>query len=111
MSQAEVARRVGVSAASLSRWEAGAGVPSSGNLEALAATLRTTVSALYSSTGVLAPLDVATLADSINCMEQSLGNSFQSLPYNQKAKLLGYVYARGGQVTDQEAKALVALLQ
>lgn len=111
ISQAEVARLVGVSAASLSRWESGAAIPSSGNLKALSTVLRTTVSALYSSEGVPTQLDVATLADAIHCMEQTLGRSFQSLPYNQKAKLLGYVYARGGHVTDQEAKGLVALLQ
>ena len=110
LSQAELARAIGVSGATLSRWESGDSGPSRKNLESLAFALRTTSGALYSDSAPSVKLDPETLAKALQSLEQALGNTFTTLPPLQRAKLLSFVYATGGSIDALEASALLSLV-
>ena len=111
MSQADVARVAGVSRATLSRWESGSGAPSRRHLDALSTALQTTASALYASAETPATLNSALLGATIECLEGALGTSFSLLTASQRARLMGFVYAKGGHITGPEAQALIGLLR
>jgi repressor LexA len=110
LNQAELAQIVGVSKATLSRWESGQLGPSRANLDALAAALRTTTSALHESAGESRALDAALLASALESLELALGKRFATLPVETRAKLIAFVYAKGGRVPESEAVALAELV-
>ena len=110
IAQSELARLVGVSAATMSRWESGASGPSRGNLDRLAAALQTTPSSIHGPSDCAAEIDVATLARGLDSLELALGKRFSSLSSVQKAKMLAFVYSRGGEITAGEARALAELV-
>lgn len=110
LSQAELARLVGVSAATISRWESGASGPSRNNLERLAAALQTTPSSVHGESIGARGIDIEILVRGLESLEETLGKRFSSLTASQRAKLLAFVYSRGGEITASEARSLVELV-
>lgn len=106
LSQAELARAVGVSAATLSRWENGGNVPSPRHLISLASALRTSSDALHATQKSPAATDVTKLARSIDGLETALGSSFVQLSSLKRATLISFVYDRGGDVSPDDVAAL-----
>ena len=110
LSQAELARVIGVSGATLSRWESGITRPARNNLEQLATALCTTPASLHETSSHGQPIDAATLALALANLETVLGRRFTSLPALQRAKLLAFAYSRPGAIDVTEANALMGLL-
>lgn len=110
IAQADLARLAGVSAATMSRWESGASVPTQNNLGRLATALKTTASWIHGDSERPADIDADLLALAIERLEQALGDRFAGLSASQKAKLLVYVYSRKAQVTPADAVALFGLV-
>ena len=110
IAQAELARLVGVSPATMSRWESGASGPSRNNLKLLAAALQTTPASIHGEPGSASEIDVTILARGLETLEAILGKHFACLTASQRAKLLAFVYTRGGEVSASEARALLALV-
>ena len=110
LTQAQLADLLGVSAATISRWESGASSPARNNLGPLASALQTTASFFHGESGPTQDLDVDRLAQTFAALEAALGNRLAALAALQRAKLVAFVYARGGQVTNEDARGLLGLI-
>ena len=111
LSQEELGHRVGVTQGAVNQWEAGAANITLENLVKVAAVLGVDPAALLGEQPAADPNvseEILTLA--LSSVASALSAKFFALPAAQQAKLLAYVYRKGGSVSPAEALALYALV-
>ena len=111
LSQEELGYRVGVTQGAVNQWEAGVANITLENLAKVAAVLGVDPAALLGDQPAFVP-DVSEelLALALSSVVSPLGTKFSALPAAQQAKLLAYVYRKGGSVSPAEALALYGLV-
>jgi transcriptional regulator with XRE-family HTH domain len=112
ISQAELARRMTVSRASVSIWESGGNI-SQDNIVKLAKILRVTPEWLQYGVESMAEVNVPVLEQCLLISENVIKKQKANLPNEQFAKLVAYLYAdanRGLDVDDSRVSDLIKML-